>query len=174
MQSLHGDAIIQWAADAVPSAPSAIVVYEQTNPHDRFGKMMVENLMQRGCPLLSIWDYPSFDAARKRYLERGFDRCFIADMKEIHTKWIDQSDVDRINRLELLDEFEEWNLIQAHYYVLVAVRTPGGASDSRAAAAGSAAGDGEGATADGATDSVGDAWVYGLIENPFAPAHSTA
>merc|ERR1711985_125439 len=97
--------------------------------------------------------------------ERGFDRCFLADMKEIHNKWLDQSDVDRINKLELLDELEEWNLIMAHYFVLVAVRTPGGGSDTGVAAAGSAPRDSEGAIADGATDAVGgggaDSWAYG-------------
>merc|ERR1719428_1800080 len=34
MQALHGDSIISWAASAVASAPSAMCVYEQTNPDD--------------------------------------------------------------------------------------------------------------------------------------------
>merc|ERR1712107_753500 len=47
MQATHVDAIIKWAANAVQDAPSAMVVYEQTNPSDRFGKVMVENLAAR-------------------------------------------------------------------------------------------------------------------------------
>merc|ERR1712050_675825 len=129
MQALHGDAIIEWAGSAVPDAPSAFVTYEQTNPSDPFGKVMVENMMQRGCPLLSIHDYPSIAAQRDRYQQRGWQHCTFADMNEVYSKHLDQKDVERIQRLELLDEFEEWHLIQGHYFVLVAARTPGVAVD---------------------------------------------
>jgi len=124
MQALHGDGVIQWASSAVPDAPSAMAVYEQTNPHDRFGKVMVENLAQRGCPLLSIFDYSSLDAQRERYLTRGWQQCNLADMNEVYSRHLDQADVARIQKLELLDEFEEWHLIQGHYFLLVATRSP--------------------------------------------------
>lgn len=127
MQSLHGDGIIEWAASVVPDAPSAMIVYEQTNPLDPFGKMMVENLSQRGCPLLSIHEYPTLQAQRERYLQRGWERCSLADMKEVYYK-LDQADLDRIHKLELLDEFEEFHLIQQHYFFLVATRAPDGAA----------------------------------------------
>lgn len=133
MQALHGDAIIEWAATSVPRAPSAMVVYEQTNPNDAFGKVMVENLMQRGCPLLSIFDYPSHDAQRERYTQRGWQRCVLTDMRQVYERHLDQEDVKRISRIELMDEFEEWYLIQAHYFLLVATRAP---SDESGAAAG--------------------------------------
>eukprot|EP00928_Gymnodinium_smaydae_P087993 TRINITY_DN72153_c0_g1_i1.p1 TRINITY_DN72153_c0_g1~~TRINITY_DN72153_c0_g1_i1.p1 ORF type:complete len:429 (-),score=91.87 TRINITY_DN72153_c0_g1_i1:44-1234(-) len=180
MQSVHGDSIIEWAASAVPDAPSAIAVYEQTNPNDRFGKMMVQNLMSRGCPLLSIHDYPTFDATRERYLSRGWDRCFIADMLRIYNTMLDQKDIERIHRLELLDEYEEWNLIQAHYFILVATRAPasaGGVADGKGAAKGQ--GGYAGAAADGrAGDDTAAApvptapdgdecWVHSMAENPF-------
>merc|ERR1719277_2363798 len=51
MQASAGDTIVNWAASAVPDAPSAIVVYEQTNPSDPFGQVMVQNFQRRGCPL---------------------------------------------------------------------------------------------------------------------------
>eukprot|EP00439_Symbiodinium_sp_Y106_P044201 s5276_g5.t1 len=112
MQAVHGDGIIAWAAASVPSAPSAMVMYEQTNPHDRFGKVMVRNLAERGCPLLSVFDYPSMDAQKSRYLERGWSCCTIADMNEIYSRHLDQKEVERIHKIELMDEFEEWHLIQ--------------------------------------------------------------
>ncbi|CAK0843308.1 unnamed protein product, partial [Prorocentrum cordatum] len=90
--------------------------------------MMVENLAQRGCPLLSIHEYPTLQAQRERYLQRGWERCSLADMKEVYYKHLDQADVDRINKLELLDEFEEFHLIQQHYFFLAATRAPGGAA----------------------------------------------
>lgn len=121
MQALHGDGIIQWAASAV-TAPSAMVMYEQTNPHDRFGKVMVKNLAERGCPLLSVYDYPSMEAQKEQFLARGWTRCQVADMNEIYRSHLDQSEVERIHKLELMDEFEEWHLIQGHYFVLTASR----------------------------------------------------
>lgn len=124
MQAFHGDGIIQWAANAVTDAPSAICVYEQINPSDPFGKVMVENLQQRGCPLLSIHEYPTLALQRERYLQRGWQRCFAEDMNKIYSTYLDQADVDRIHKLEMMDEFEEWHLIQGHYFVLVATRTP--------------------------------------------------
>lgn len=125
MQAMHGDGIIEWAAKAVPEAPSAMIVYEQTNPDDAFGKVMVDNLMRRGCPLLSIHDYPSIPAQRQRWLDRGWERCFIADFNEIYSRYLDRADVDRIHRLEMMDEFEEWHLIQGHYILLVSTRAGG-------------------------------------------------
>jgi len=90
MQAMHGDSIIQWAASAVSSAPSAIAVYEQFNPNDPFGKVMVENLMQRGCPLLSIFDYPTLELQRSRYLQRGWEQCWSANMNEVYSKHLDE------------------------------------------------------------------------------------
>jgi len=126
MQALHGDAIVEWAAAAVPDAPSAMVVYEQFNPNDRFGKVMVDNLMRRGCPLLSIHDYPTLESQRQRYLQRGWQKASAADMNQVYNKYLDSKDVERIQRLEFMDEFEEWHLIQGHYFVLAATRAAAG------------------------------------------------
>jgi len=43
-------------------------------------------------------------------------------MNNITTKLIDPKELQRVSRIELFDEFEEWNLIQAHYCVIVAVQ----------------------------------------------------
>jgi len=122
MQSIHGDNIIQWANEAVPHAPCAMVCYEQTNPKDNFGKMMVDNLMLRGCPLLSIYDYPTMQNQKDRYLQRGWERCVASNMNNVYNKFLDRADVERIQKLEFLDELEEWYLIQDHYFLMVASR----------------------------------------------------
>lgn len=124
MQALHGDSIIEFAGRSVPRAPSAIVAYEQTNPDDPFGKVMVGNLMQRGCPLLSIHTYPTLDSQRERYMTRGFTNVSVSDMNDVVRKNLDQADVERIQKIEMLDELEEWYLIQGHYFLLTASRSP--------------------------------------------------
>jgi len=127
MQAMHGDSIIQWASSSV-SAPSAMAVYEQYSPHDPFGKVMVENLITRGCPLLSIHEYPTLESQQQRYLTRGWEQCWTANMNEVYSRHLDEKDVERIHKLERMDEFEEWHLIQAHYFLLVATSSGSAAS----------------------------------------------
>jgi len=158
MQAMHGDAIIEWAGSAVQSAPSAFVVYEQSNPNDAFGKIMVDNLMQRGCPLLSIHDYPSLESQQERYRLRGWEQTLISDMNEVYDSHLDRKDVERIQRLELLDEFEEWHLIQAHYFLMVATRSGGSPIASVS---------GEDAMADGDPTPASDSsWIHSVLPPP--------
>ena len=44
----------------------AYVNYEMIKPDDQFGRMMVENLENRGCQLLGIHDCPTLEAQKKR------------------------------------------------------------------------------------------------------------
>ncbi len=47
-------------------------------------------------------------------------------MVQIYNTYLDKQEVQRVQKLEFLDEFEEWHLIQGHYFVLLAVSmTPG-------------------------------------------------
>lgn len=78
-------------------------------------------IQQRGCPLLSIQKYPTLDSQKKRLLELGFDRSFAYDMNNAYNKLIDQKEKRRIERLEMLDELEEWNMIQAHYFISIGI-----------------------------------------------------
>eukprot|EP00927_Polykrikos_kofoidii_P068206 TRINITY_DN63575_c0_g1_i1.p1 TRINITY_DN63575_c0_g1~~TRINITY_DN63575_c0_g1_i1.p1 ORF type:complete len:387 (-),score=76.13 TRINITY_DN63575_c0_g1_i1:96-1256(-) len=165
MQALHGDGIIKWAGEAIPQAPSTMLIYEQCNPDDRFGKVMVDNLMRRGCPLLSIFEYPTIESQIQRFLQRGWDRCGAADMNQIYTKYLDQKDVERIHRIELMDEFEEYHLIQAHYFILIATRTPSSAmKDTTGATPASEEGSGGEALASTTQQSAGNAddWIHAL------------
>eukprot|EP01068_Selenidium_serpulae_P008692 Selendium_serpulae@DN5050_c0_g1_i2.p1 len=121
MQSLHSNLVIRWAANAV-KAPSAMVTYEQMNPHDAFGRTMVKNLEIRGCPLLGIYDYPTLESQRQRYVDLGWHVTEAVDMNDVYDVYIDRMDVMRVQRLELFDEIEEWRLIQGHYFISVAIK----------------------------------------------------
>lgn len=140
MQAMHGTSLIEWAAKAVPSAPSSFLMYEQSDPDDPFGRMMVQNLAQRGCPLLSIHDYPTKAAQCERFLSSGWGQCTAVDMNDVYARHLDQEDVQRTHKIEMMDEFEEWHLIQAHYFVLIATRSPDEASAEQEAEGGDARG----------------------------------
>jgi tRNA wybutosine-synthesizing protein 4 len=124
MEASASDALLRWVAiEAVPDAFTALTIYEQTNPTDAFGRMMVENLNLRGCPLLGIHAYPTVESQRKRFVEvAGFGAVSIADMNDIYDNQLDKEEIKRVSKVELFDEFEEWRLMQAHYFIAVASR----------------------------------------------------
>eukprot|EP00916_Digyalum_oweni_P003983 GHVL01007097.1.p1 GENE.GHVL01007097.1~~GHVL01007097.1.p1 ORF type:complete len:231 (-),score=63.76 GHVL01007097.1:825-1517(-) len=121
----ESDRVIKWAADVVKK-PSAIVVYEQVNPNDLFGKKMVENLALRACPLLGLHEYPTLDAQKLRYTTLGWTGdgggCDVEDMNTIYDVCLNREDVLKAVKIELFDEFEEWKLIQGHYSIAIAVK----------------------------------------------------
>lgn len=91
----HSDALIQWISSSFDLC--SICVYEQINPHDPFGKTMVQNLQvnefnfaasdtfqKRGCPLLSLEKYPTLQDQKQRFLQLGMQDGFeeIIDMSQ--------------------------------------------------------------------------------------------
>jgi len=98
-------------------------------------------------------------------------------MNKIYSTYLDQADVDRIHKLEMLDEFEEWHLIQAHYFVLVATRTPLGGSGMAPPA--ETAAESDMATTDGGSAPIltgeprGHEWIHGVLFNADAAHDQT-
>ena len=88
----------------------------QVNPDDAFGTMMMENLTIRGCPLLSI--LPDILAQQERLQSLGFPVVCIKSMHEM------ASLVER-KRIEIIDEVEELNLLQEHYFFALATTDQG-------------------------------------------------
>lgn len=97
----------------------ALLDYDMVNPNDPFGKMMVYNFRQRGIPLVGMTFFDSLAKVRLEYENRGL-HVDIASMKDMYYKWIDQSERLRIEKLEFLDEFEEFWLVQQHYFMSLA------------------------------------------------------
>ncbi|CAD8099933.1 unnamed protein product [Paramecium sonneborni] len=93
--------------------------YEMFNPSDQFGKMMVRNFEFRGCPLVGIEAFPSLQAHKDR-LTQWFNYVEIHDMKTLYHIGTDPEERKRIEKLELMDEWEEWNIMQSHYLVSLA------------------------------------------------------
>lgn len=48
-------------------------------------------------------------------LEMGFTEAECFNMNEVYYKKLDQNERNRIEKLEIFDEFEEWDLLQNHY-----------------------------------------------------------
>lgn len=119
MPAVDTDRLINWSSNQFTGG-SVFVSYEQIHPFDPFGQTMITNLIARGCPLLGYNDYPTIEAHQKRYHSLGYSRYQGADMNDIYRLKVDRTEIKRIERLELFDEFEEWHLIQAHYHISLA------------------------------------------------------
>ena len=93
---------------------------------NRFGEVMVKNLICRGIEMPTLLLYGTVEAQVERFkllLDTDTQhRCDVwcKDMKWVYDHEVDYGEIDRISRLEMLDEMEELNLINSHYCLMVA------------------------------------------------------
>ena len=121
--------VLSWTMDFFGAAGDLVYVnYEMINPNDQFGRMMVENLEARGCQLLGIHSCPNLEAQQQRIADLASSRsktlvhCESLSMSQIYsTKLNDEGEKARIERLEMFDEFKEWELLQGHYCITLAI-----------------------------------------------------
>jgi [phosphatase 2A protein]-leucine-carboxy methyltransferase len=101
-----------------PTVSLGIVIYEPIRPDDPFGKTMVSNLAARGLHLQTLQKYASLTTQRQRLEDHGFSEAQeAADIDFIFEHWVSDSEKERVARLEMLDEVEEWKLLAQHYCV---------------------------------------------------------
>ncbi|NWW84325.1 TYW4 protein, partial [Rhynochetos jubatus] len=120
MDSSRSDAVIRWAAERFPRA--CFLLYEQMRPQDPFGRVMQQHFSQLNSALRSLAQYPDGEAQRRRFLAKGWTECSVMDMNEFLTCCTPQDEQQRVQALESFDEYEEWHLKCAHYFVLAASR----------------------------------------------------
>lgn len=103
--------------DQTPT-PLGLILYEPIRPDDAFGRTMVSNLAARGIQLQTLHKYASLDLQRKRLRELGFDAGqAVADVDFLWERWVSEEEKERVCRVEMLDEIEEWQLLARHYCV---------------------------------------------------------
>jgi tRNA wybutosine-synthesizing protein 4 len=117
LESKYANQIISYAA-SLPK--SYFVTYEQHNPDDAFGKMMLQNLMHRGIKLCGLEDYPQLSLKTDQYSNAGFKSIMAKNLHEISQQLITDTEMERLNGIERLDEVEEWKLLMEHYFILIA------------------------------------------------------
>jgi len=100
-----------------PTTPLGLVLYEPINPNDPFGKVMVSNLAARGIVLQTLRKYGSLEAQAARMKAHGFDRSGGADINKLWNEGVVDKEKERVSKLELVDEVEEWELLAGHYCV---------------------------------------------------------
>ena len=91
-----------------------LLEYDLIGPDDPFGKEMVDNLKNRNINLRGFNEVKNIDDQINRLKEAKFEDVNIVDMYYVYFKLLPTEDRRRIERLELMDEFEELNLLQRH------------------------------------------------------------
>ncbi|XP_014404218.1 PREDICTED: tRNA wybutosine-synthesizing protein 4 [Myotis brandtii] len=111
-------ALIAWAAQRFPDA--LFVIYEQMRPHDPFGQFMQQHFQQLNSPLHGLDRFPDVASQQLRFLQAGWTACRAMDMNEFYRCLLPAEERRRMENLEPFDEFEEWHLKCAHYFILAA------------------------------------------------------
>jgi len=91
-----------------------LLEYDLIGPDDPFGKEMIDNLKTRDIVLRGFNDIKNIKDQTDRLKESKFEDVNIVDMYYVYFKLLPINDRKRIERLELMDEFEELNLLQRH------------------------------------------------------------
>ena len=141
----HADAVLKYFTDLFPATtPLTTVIYEPIRPFDSFGRTMVSNLTGRGIQLQTLERYadlgeqrerlrrygfggmrgcPGTESADKDAREDGEDKGLgeggaeAADIDFIWREWVSDDEKERVEKLEWMDEVEEFVLLGKHYCV---------------------------------------------------------
>lgn len=112
--------------NATPSSTLAFLIYEPMSLNDVFGKTMVSNLLGRGITLPTFEKFPTIESKREFFQDMGFTNVRVTDLSVISgyeagkETWISNDELQKINRLELIDEIEEIRLLLKHYCLVYA------------------------------------------------------
>lgn len=96
------------------------VSYDMITPGDAFGRVMCRNLQSAGHNVPGFTDYPSLEAQKQRFIDAGAAHAVSCTMLHAYHLLVSRDEQQRLHRLEMMDEIEEWELINSHYAVTIA------------------------------------------------------
>ena len=112
----ESDAVLRYFASKCEKL--AVAIYEPMSLHDEFGRVMAENMAQRGLVIPTLEHYADLAAQRQRLLDNALlTTAHAVDINTVFAEWLTPEDRQRIRRLEFLDEVEEMQLLLKHYCI---------------------------------------------------------
>ncbi|CAK7264951.1 carboxy methyl transferase for protein phosphatase 2A [Sporothrix epigloea] len=120
LQPSTATTVLRWFADRVnaPSASLGVAIYEPIRPFDAFGRTMVANLAGRGIEMPTLMVYPDGATQEARlHQELGLLHAKHQTIDQVWRLWVEEDEQELVNRLDGLDEIEEWELLASHYVV---------------------------------------------------------
>jgi len=109
--------MMSWLANKFSSC--TFINYEQLNMNDRFGQVMLDNLLSRGCVLAGAGACQDKSTQIQRFVENGWDSAQCWNMNEVYSL-LPQGDVSRVEAIERLDEKVLLRQLFDHYCITVA------------------------------------------------------
>ena len=95
--------------------PNLIVLeYDLIGAKDAFGREMIDNLKMRNIELKGYEEVPDIKSQIERLKESKLEQVEIVDLLFVYNKMLPKNERRRIDLLEMMDEFEEFNLLQQH------------------------------------------------------------
>jgi [phosphatase 2A protein]-leucine-carboxy methyltransferase len=114
-----------------PQTPVGIVIYEPLHPETAFGRTMTRNLATRDITMPTLPLFPDIASQKSRLKALGLQSGQgAATVDWLWDNWIQDDEKERIQRLESLDEIEEWKLLGSHYGIFWAWRSSNMNTDS--------------------------------------------
>lgn len=117
-----GSALLSFLAGYL--ADAACLAYEMIRPDDAFGRQMRSNLESRGLRIPGIDGCADTQAHEARFAACGWTGCQAVDMLHWYERVLPHGERQRVERLEWLDELEEWRLLLSHYCFVLAHTQP--------------------------------------------------
>ncbi|EHK22338.1 uncharacterized protein TRIVIDRAFT_29358 [Trichoderma virens Gv29-8] len=119
----ESEGVLEYFSSRIPNI--SVVIYEPVHLGDPFSDTMVSNLAARNIHM------PSLDRRRDegdqaaRFKQIGFETTRQLSIDRLWSKWVSAEEKERVDRLEGLDEIEEWQLLAGHYVVVWSFRGDG-------------------------------------------------
>lgn len=98
------------------------LTYDMITPNDVYGKNMIRNLQNVGFEIPGLKDFPTLEDQKDRFLLTGWSDSHSCNMRFYYDKLLPQESKERISKLEILDEVEEWNMLMEHYSLTIATK----------------------------------------------------
>ncbi|SCZ89094.1 BZ3500_MvSof-1268-A1-R1_Chr1-1g00951 [Microbotryum saponariae] len=109
--------LLRWFSSTFREAGGSCISYDPFNFEDAFGKVMIRNLATRNLVLPAASSTPTLESLNTRLKENGFAQAESRTIEQIRRDVIPQEEIQRVNKLEQIDEVEELNLVLGHYAI---------------------------------------------------------
>lgn len=115
----YADSILQYLFNNIKDIH--FVMYEPIGkPDTNYGDVMIKNLGNRGIEMPTLMIYGTTQSQIDRFMKLSPEaKIWCKDMKWVSENLINDEEFERINKLEMLDEMEEFNLMNSHYCLLL-------------------------------------------------------
>jgi hypothetical protein len=76
-----------------------------------------------GYTLPGLVAFPTLESQRQRFTDNGWAKALDCTMLEAYNLIISSDEKQRLGKLEMLDEIEEWQLLMSHYSISIAINS---------------------------------------------------